>query len=1330
MFVYLRKKKKVLAVSYSVSNKTSLLVKGIGSDTDTNNTFIDTSPNNFTVTRNGNVSQGSFSPFSPAGWSGLFGTTSDNLVVAAGVNFAYGLNPFTVEMWVNPTANNGFIYAQTISGTNYFLISTGASGELGFAATPSGHVQIASSPANSVPLNVWSHIAVVRVGTGTNQTLLFVNGVQVASGTCSMDFSNTTYNPTIASYTHTLANRYYGQISNLRIVKGIAVYTSNFTPSPTPLTAIEGTSLLCLQDNRFKDNSVNNFILTTTGTPKIVPSSPFGSGGYNSSIHGGSLYFDGTGDYLSVPNHANLQLSNSDFTIECWTYITSYNSPYSAIGGQGAATNAAANWDIVIPTSGIVWFEVYYGGTKVQITSGTKVLPLNSWCHVACVRAGNVFKLYLNGVSVGTSTNAITLNSNVLATQIGSQNSGQNFPGYISDFRIIKGTALYLSDFNVPSAPLTTITNTQLFLRGTNAKIIDKSCRNTIETVSTAKISTSVLKYCSTSMYFNGSSDYLSIPNTNNENNFNTGDFTIEAWIYPIALSTMGQIIGIHNYGTSCDWVLALNTNGTIYFQLNTTPNTSIASVIINAWSHIAVCRLNGIVTFYINGAVSNSVTMAMSDIRSSMNLTIGSSRNGAWFYKGYISDLRISKYAVYYTYFTPPELEISNNTDVNDPYFNRNILVLQGNGTNNSNNNTFIDTSSNNFTITRTGNVSQGSFSPFYSNWSVNLYSSSYLATPANAAFDITGGNFTVECWVNFNSYNTMGGSGNVLITNFVSSGGWGFGIDGINTISSMSCTYYTGGTPTSVYSSSLSPADIPLGTWNHVALVKNGSTLTFYLNGVSRGSVTSPATAGAGAQLVIGVYQQNMSYSGRPNWLLSNLRVVKGTAVYTSNFTVPTSKLIAIANTSLLALQDSRIKDNSGNNFTLTVTNGSAIVSKLSPFQVTTAYTPATNGGSGYFDGTGDYLSTTLTNGLPATANFTVEAWVYPTSFSTQYGRGIITFSGSSYTPRFFLRHGINSGTLNIYYYDGSGFPFGSAGTTSSLSCALNTWNHVALVRNNGVFTVYLNGVSAITSNQPALSLLAMTTVRIGTNFDGSSPEYSGYISNVRFVSGTAVYTSNFTPPTSPVTAIANTQLLCNFSNAGIYDSSSSLNVETMGTAKISTSNFKNGASSIYLDGTSGCYLRLSQNINFASSDFTIDFWYYKTVQAGAHARLFQTADGDVITAMYLTDESGTLKYFASTDGVAWQINGLSGGTLSLNTWYHIVLRRVGSIFNLYVNGVVAGTSTLSGSLYYSATQIPIIGGQGPSPYRTITGYIDDFRITLGKGRYTVEPTSELVL
>ena len=169
-------------------------------------------------------------------------------------------------------------------------------------------------------------------------------------------------------------------------------------------------------------------------------------------------------------------------------------------------------------------------------------------------------------------------------------------------------------------------------------------------------------------------------------------------------------------------------------------------------------------------------------------------------------------------------------------------------------------------------------------------------------------------------------------------------------------------------------------VGTWNHFAVTRSGSTMYWFTNGTLNGTQTYSTAIGSNTiDVQIGT---TGSGSGDPvNGYISNLRVVKGTAVYTSSFTPSTTPLTAITNTSLLTCQSNRFIDNSSNAFTITKYNDVS-VQGFSPFAPLTVYNPATNGGSMYLDGTTDFVKTPSDASLSSTllaSNFTIECWIY---------------------------------------------------------------------------------------------------------------------------------------------------------------------------------------------------------------------------------------------------------------------------------------------------------------------------------------------------------------
>ena len=171
--------------------------------------------------------------------------------------------------------------------------------------------------------------------------------------------------------------------------------------------------------------------------------------------------------------------------------------------------------------------------------------------------------------------------------------------------------------------------------------------------------------------------------------------------------------------------------------------------------------------------------------------------------------------------------------------------------------------------------------------------------------------------------------------------------------------------------------------------------------------------------------------------------------------------------------------------------------------------------------FDGTGDYLDlpTSTDFGLASGDDFTIECYTYAESYT----------GGSSYSE--IIRQGTNNaGSDGIYFnINSSGtVEFRMSGTTKTTSGKVNigAWNHIAVSRSSGTVHISINGV---VENFGSVTNSSTTgDFRIGANFETNS-FYVGQLSNVRFIKGTALYTSNFTPPTAPLTNVTNTKLLC---------------------------------------------------------------------------------------------------------------------------------------------------------------------------------------------------------
>ena len=664
-------------------NLVSLLLPGNGTNGAQNNTFQDSSSNSLTVTRAGNTTQGTFSPFSQTGWSNYFDGTGDSITAPDNVALEFGSGDFTIEASVYLTAYSssysGFygtyvVAKDSIGARSYaFYITSTVSSFTGIGLVTfdgSGNANLNFSASASLNLNTWYHIAVSRSGTTFR---LFLDGSLIGSTTSAVSILDTATPTRIGAGAYSGFEYYLtGYISNVRIVKGTAVYTAAFTPPSAPLTAISGTSLLTCQSNRFVDNSANAFVITVAGNTSVQAFAPFDpTTAYSAATVGGSAYLDGSGDYLTISNPASLlTFGTGDFTIECFVYPTVGSSSSYVCWIYG--TTVVINAIIINSNTGAVTFRLR--GTNLSETdviSSTGLLRVGEWTHLALVRTGTNFYGYVNGTRFSTTIASNAAFNEAQAQfftqpQIGAKSNtvGDYFTGYVSGWRALKGTALYTAaTITVPTAPLTAIANTSALLNSTNGGIIDATAKNVAETAGGAAISTAQSKFGGSSMAFDGTGDYLIFPSAQTQNFvYGTGNFTIEFWFYMSALAGSGNYYVLYDgrpSSTSGAYVnLAIN-NATPESYVNGATVISGSALSANTWYHFAYARSGSSTKMFINGSqVGSTYTDTTNYINGANRPVIGT--NGfnvpQYSFNGYIDDLRITKgLARYTTTFTPP---------------------------------------------------------------------------------------------------------------------------------------------------------------------------------------------------------------------------------------------------------------------------------------------------------------------------------------------------------------------------------------------------------------------------------------------------------------------------------------------------------------------------------------------------------------------------------------------------------------------------------------------------------------------------------------------------
>jgi hypothetical protein len=594
-------------------------------------------------------------------------------------------------------------------------------------------------------------------------------------------------------------------------------------------------------------------------------------------VNGGSMYFDGTGDYLSVP----LTLGTSDFTIETYVYMSSLGSEKGIFQLSDSTSPQAAYGYICLYHSSTGGYGMYVNGLNTTGGNASYTQKANSWAHLAVVKTSGSTKLYIDGVRYMSLTDTYNYGSKYLL--LGAFYSASNLlNGYLSDFKVTLG-ALYTSNFYPPAAPLTptqTIgANTfvsSLHLTGTSGGIVDAHGTNILETVSNTQL-TSEDPYNGGyySNYFAGSNDYLSPTKLD----FGTADFTVEAWVYPLTVGgpngNDNQILYIST-GSNTRLAFRLNSLNKMDLYLNAvtpgvTTYTSNTVLSIGRWYHLAAVRTSGMVQLYVDGVLNNTPAASTHDINNNTTYSyIGSIGVSTQPFVGNISNLRITNTAVYTSNFTPSSVPLTAISGTR-------LLTCQSNK--------FVDNSTNPLSITRSStigsNLAVKSFNPFRQNTGKSLYfdgTEDYMTSKNNSLCNFPA-DFTIEFWA---LKKEDGASSYDCVVGCDSAGG---GLNWFLELSSSRGFLFFAGSSSRIANNSISIND---NAWHFYAISRQNGTLRIFQDGVKLGTdVTySSAILSNGDNLWIG-REGTYYFKG----YISDLRITNGVARYTSTFTPPTT-------------------------------------------------------------------------------------------------------------------------------------------------------------------------------------------------------------------------------------------------------------------------------------------------------------------------------------------------------------------------------------------------------------------------------------------------------
>ena len=247
--------------------------------------------------------------------------------------------------------------------------------------------------------------------------------------------------------------------------------------------------------------------------------------------------------------------------------------------------------------------------------------------------------------------------------------------------------------------------------------------------------------------------------------------------------------------------------------------------------------------------------------------------------------------------------------------------------------------------------------------------------------------------------------------------------------------------------------------------------------------------------------------------------------------------------------------------------------------------------------------------------------------------------------------------------------------------------------------------------------------------TNFTLSTPIYissydatpslpaRGYISNLRYNIGQG--NTSVTIPTSQNRPVSNTVLHCNFTNAGIYDSTAKNVLFLDADSQISTgaANTQFGTGSLsFSTQTTGMTIS-GGLISFGTGDWTIEFFLKQHSIETYNVIYDHRPDSTQGAYPCIYTNSGVLKYYVST------ADRITGPTISAGRWYHVAVVKNSDVTKMYLDGLKVGNDYADTNSYLFTTNRPVLGGHGNLSLGQdgLIGCMDEVRVTKGLARYT---------
>ena len=1009
--------------------------------------------------------------------------------------------------------------------------------------------------SRTISLEGWHHIAYMRSNTDVS---LFVDGFLVdkkSTGRTTYAYLSGRYVVVQNTYKYNVVGgagsfyiggeqslsegdtRIYGRGGNVWVdsvrVSNIARYAGATVDTPNVyLTATAGdfsNALILNFKNDYIDTSPDPRATIRIGPVLTSAYSPYDEG----TNYANSILFN-TSSFLRVPYASHLSLTN-DFTIDFWLLQPSTARANFTVFAQQTLPNQRS-FLLQATTYGFRYLMSFYGTSwnVDRIIETGRVW--DDWVHYRFSKNGTTVKLFQMGQLIyyrnESLPNVHQSNANIhIGSSVGNSSEG-TAPALLNNFRIVSNSYMTANSFGVPDADWGIAdgdTETKLLIGQTGNCLVDASTyNNTIETryLSSANgnvfaIAVNPFDYLQgTSYYFNGGVSFFKLQPSSRLDPLTTANFTVELWF---KFTDINKNTGVRLLSTSPTTSLR---NGdvefvvegrSIYFNVRRlNSNVKLQPDILpiftgqqsasgssplssqTQWNHFAWVSDNGVWKFYVNGAdstrsyatgintgaVAIKSNIAAPDIALTLNTDAGlyvarpPGNSPGWFFRGAMHGLRIADFPRYTSAFTVP----------NEPFTEDGGTSL--------------------LTLDKPGLFSRAGPGGDHS-VAFNGINTTYVIYSGNTGlFEVGSSNFTIECYAKFNTFPPSsaepGGVGFAATPTTAASGARQ--IIG-NYGSGLLTGLFIG--PTKIYAVSQNVVKtaanhgMSTGVWYHIAMERNGNTLTYFIDGNPVGTAShtgSFSSANENYFCVGGRFGSNnldvSVFNVRVSWaaLYNGSSFSIPTAAYTKAAGDTTTKFIGLTKASWGFERDTTTWPNT-NAFSYW-RQGFIFFSADTPFVQAPSSSEIISYGQSPVEGKGSpfntvdggsqfFLNATVYNPQETitigTSDWTVEGYVY--KYGDWRNRDpLVTFANVRGGGDRVVLSCLSEGGTYVGYYlrwpdaakpDLTSYAYKEQYIARGTTPPLRTWFHLALVKKDASLTIYENGQLVYTAIDARMNL-----------------------------------------------------------------------------------------------------------------------------------------------------------------------------------------------------------------------------------------------------------------